>query len=674
MLLLVEPLGRGLVNLSYDLPYALRPKIPAEEVTLVYLDVESHARLGQTSQQNWNRAIHARLIDKLTALGARTIAFDIVFLARTNLTDEDRALVNAAKRSGRVVTAAKDATGVVDGEPGLLRRAQPPFPELEEVVSWGIVAVATGDSVIRQNHFLKDLDAPSFAWRTAKMAFPGLTAAPYERRWLNYYGPPGYLPHYSYADVLNNQVDHGAFSNRVVLVGSNFDIGPSGAKPTDYFPTPYSLWTGTQAPGVEVNATAVLNLLRGEWLKRTSTASEIGWILLAGLGLGGGFSLLRPFVAVGAAALCCLLIGTAACYSVWAHGIWFPWMIICVAQIPLATAWSVLAHTRRLSGEKAALEEALSRAESRDAMVSAADMLASARLTPAQSAGNSAIEFPPVQQARDVPVAGIDIPDYTLVRQIGKGAYGEVWLARTIIGTHHAAKIVHRDRFAEAAPFEREFNGLRRFAPISRAHPGFVQVLHIGRTVKPECIYYLMELGDDEVRGQDINPADYQPRNLAKELKKHQRVPLPELVRLALQVSDAVAYLHERGLIHRDIKPSNIIFVNGHAKLADIGLVTEMAVEGRDVSCIGTMGYMPPEGPGTPGADVYSLGKVLYQAATGMAVSRFPELPSVVMQGDRDPLFQKLNQIINQACLPDPKARYRTARELHGALSALCAS
>jgi serine/threonine protein kinase len=68
------------------------------------------------------------------------------------------------------------------------------------------------------------------------------------------------------------------------------------------------------------------------------------------------------------------------------------------------------------------------------------------------------------------------------------------------------------------------------------------------------------------------------------------------------------------GLVHRDIKPSNIIFVNGALKLADVGCVTDLG--DAAMSYVRTEGFIPPEGPGTMQADIYSLGKVLYEIST----------------------------------------------------------
>ena len=62
------------------------------------------------------------------------------------------------------------------------------------------------------------------------------------------------------------------------------------------------------------------------------------------------------------------------------------------------------------------------------------------------------------------------IPDYELVRCIGGGSYGDVWLARSVMGTYRAVKVVYRKRFEHRRPYEREFDGIRKFEPVSRTH------------------------------------------------------------------------------------------------------------------------------------------------------------------------------------------------------------
>ena len=96
------------------------------------------------------------------------------------------------------------------------------------------------------------------------------------------------------------------------------------------------------------------------------------------------------------------------------------------------------------------------------------------------------------------------IPDLELLRPIAAGSYGEVWLARSIVGTLRAVKIVRRDRFERAEDFDREFKGLQKFEPISRTHDGLVDILHIGRHESEGWFHYVMELADDAAK----NPND----------------------------------------------------------------------------------------------------------------------------------------------------------------------
>jgi TolB-like protein/Tfp pilus assembly protein PilF len=248
-----------------------------------------------------------------------------------------------------------------------------------------------------------------------------------------------------------------------------------------------------------------------------------------------------------------------------------------------------------------------------------------------------------------------DIPDYEMLRRIGRGSYGDVWLARGITGIYRAIKVVWRDRFADAAPFEREFKGLKEFAAISLGESIQLALLHIGRSDEGGYFYYVMELADDADRGRDIVPASYVPLTLTEARKRRGRLPAAECVGIGVELGRVLAGLHQRGLIHRDIKPSNIIFVGGVAKLADIGLVTPA---GDASTFVGTEGFVPPEGPGSASADVFALGKLLYELSTGHDRQEFPKLPAEVRRlPDREALFE-LNEIIVRACERDAAKRY----------------
>src|SRR4029453_3650770 len=89
-----------------------------------------------------------------------------------------------------------------------------------------------------------------------------------------------------------------------------------------------------------------------------------------------------------------------------------------------------------------------------------------------------------------------DVPDHELFRLIGRGSYGEVWLARSVVGTFRAVKIVYRNAFDRLRPYEREFPGIQKFEPNSRSHEGLVDILQIGRNEAEGYFYYVMELAE----------------------------------------------------------------------------------------------------------------------------------------------------------------------------------
>lgn len=275
-----------------------------------------------------------------------------------------------------------------------------------------------------------------------------------------------------------------------------------------------------------------------------------------------------------------------------------------------------------------------------------------------------------------------EIPDHKLLKFIGKGAYGEVWLARSATGSFRAVKVVYQNTFEDLRPYEREFRGILEFEPISRTHSAQVDILHVGKNEEAGYFYYVMELADDVSSGsladsnnsqskdngsstyRKTNSVDvnhYSPRTLRFELKQRGRLPPMECLQIAESLTDALTHLHAHGLVHRDIKPSNVIFVRGRAKLADIGLV---APSDATLTFVGTEGYVPPEGPGKVQADIYSLGKVLYEMATGNDRHEFPKPPREIEKSAEHALFLELNAILLKASEDALKMRYQSASEL----------
>lgn len=241
-----------------------------------------------------------------------------------------------------------------------------------------------------------------------------------------------------------------------------------------------------------------------------------------------------------------------------------------------------------------------------------------------------------------------------------------MFLARSVTGNFRAVKVVRREDFERERTFEREFEGIQHYEKVSQDHPGLVDVLHAGRNEKEGYYYYVMELADDVETGSEIDVERYTPRTLSADLKQHRLRSVKECVSVGALLAEALGHLHTAGLTHRDVKPSNVIFVKGVAKLADVGLVASTGQR----TFVGTEGYVPPEGPGTALADLYSLAMVLYEMGTGKDRLEFPELPTnmeLPPTVNRDE-WRSLNAVICRAGAPDPRRRFENGAALAAAL------
>ena len=197
---------------------------------------------------------------------------------------------------------------------------------------------------------------------------------------------------------------------------------------------------------------------------------------------------------------------------------------------------------------------------------------------------------------------------FEVVRLLGKGAMGEVYLGRDVrLGREVALKVVHSgSAFGDEAQarFEREAQ-----AAAALNHPHVVTVYEFG---EDEGIHYLvMELVD----GEDFEA-----------LIREGKSPKAELLEALAQVCEGLAYAHARGVVHRDIKPSNVLVARHggrpHAKLMDFG-VAQMGLSSltQTGTWMGTVNYMAPEyldtGRATASSDLFAVGVILYEIVTG---------------------------------------------------------
>jgi len=634
----LEMVMPGLAYLSYDLTFFFQPRDIPTEAVIVSMDDRSRAALNPDSPERWSRGVHADLLDKVFRLGADAVVLDILFEGQGPDPEADARLAQAlARHADRVVLAAewkvveKSESGQVALETWIT-----PWRGLGTNLLWGLVNFARDrDGAIRRLWVEPEDRYESLAQRTLLM-YAGDAGPEDHEWWFHYYGPRNTLNAIDYDRVFQQPDEEtNLYAGKVLFVGAN----PDAPGLQDEFKTPFTRWTGVTESGVTLHATAFLNLLHQDALKRLWPGWELLVLVLSGAVLGFALAWLRPGWSLWAALV--LVCGVMLC-GTWfarAESVWMNWAVIALVQIPAATLWSFASHARLLVQEKKELET----------------ILEQTRLRPSTST-NAQQRMP-------------DIPDHELLKCVGRGAYGEVWLARDVLGIYHAVKVVFRKTFLESAPFEREFRGIKKFTPVSRQHPGWVDILHVGRNDEAGYFFYIMEAGDDVERVQDINPETYEPRNLSGDLTQGQ-LPVPRCIDLGIALAEALHHLHGNGLIHRDIKPSNVIFVRGQPKFADIGLVTDIASQ-SDVSRIGTEGYMAPEGPGTPASDVYSLGKLLYEAGLGRDPRAFPEMPTRMFDlPDEDPAH-RLYAVVARACESDPQRRFQTATELRDALQAL---
>jgi len=248
------------------------------------------------------------------------------------------------------------------------------------------------------------------------------------------------------------------------------------------------------------------------------------------------------------------------------------------------------------------------------------------------------------------------IGSYTLIAKLGRGGFGEVWLAEKrsqLVTKKVALKLPHEDQV--------NIDAIRQEAELWEQASGHANVLPI--------------IDADVIDGQVVIVSEFADGgSLADRLKTYGKPPPKLAVELTIGILSGLEFLHRRKIIHRDIKPANILLQGATPRLADFGISRAMQTTAVSSAIIGTDAYMSPEsfdGKRSIQTDIWSVGVVLYQLLAGSLP--FPqEHPSermfAIFAKDFAPLPpeipQNLQHIVQKALAKQPENRYQTTSEM----------
>lgn len=609
---------------TVDVRFSLRGRQPPP-ATVVVVGIDNDS-LGQLPRYPFSRRLHARVLEKLHAAGARLVVYDVSF-DRPTTAAADEALFEAARRAAPVVFATSlispsGATEVLGGNANL--------------ASIGDQAAAAdllpdADGVLR--HTLAEVNGlPTVAAAVART----LNTRPSSRGrlrggWIAFRGPPGTLRTLSFVQVLRGNFDPASVRGKVVVVGATAPV----------LQDLHSTAAGSPMSGPEVQGEAIATALAGFPL-RSPSGVVTGLIIVM-------LALLVPLAGIRLETVAACLVGFGA-----------------------IAVWSVAAQLAFNSGVMLDYGDpllALALGTAGTAIIGMwQDSRERRRLRMLFAAGSTAI----VEQVLHVPgerrlEPTAIIAGYRLERVVGRGGMGVVYQATQLaLERPVAIKLIAAER-AQDPVFRERFTVESRIAS-SIEHANVIPVYEAGED--DGLLFIAMRLVDGVDLAQLLDAAGaLEPTRTAH---------------LISQVAGALDAAHARDLVHRDVKPANILLTLDepeHAYLTDFGVAKPIGALTRVTRVgqwVGTLDYMAPEQIRgetlDAGADIYALTGLLYHCLTGQTafpretdaatiwahMSATPLPPSSL----RPDLPQELDEVIACGLAKDPAERFASASEL----------
>ena len=533
---------------------------------------------------------------------------------------------------------------------------------------------------------------------------------------ISFKGPRNSFKKFSFFDVLNDKIPPSVFKNKLVL------LSPSAAGIMNPLSTP----TDPTMPVGEFSAHTIWSILNKQFIQKPAWAdlTEVALVLVLGAIIALALPRLKALIAgiVFLLLLLVMVIGTVSAFA--SSGLWIPTMypllelVIGYIGVVSLSYFVTETHKEKVEGESAETNRMLGLSFQSQGMLDMAfDKFRRVPVNPEMKdiLYNLALDYERKRQLNkaaavyeyiethdakfkdvrerkqkliqasetmvfgdgflgggskdnELSTSGTGVRPtlgrYEIMKQLGKGAMGIVYLGRdprinrtTAIKTFRFTDEFDPDDVDEMK--EKFFREAESAGTLS--HPNIVTIYDAGD--EHDLAYIAMEY----LEGEDLD----------RYIKKDHLLPMRKVIDIVADIADGLNYAHERGIVHRDIKPANVMLLkNGVIKITDFGIARITATSKTQTGIVkGTPYYMSPEqfsGQKVDGrSDIFSLGVMMYQLLTG-SLPFYADNPAALMNKimnvpHPDPrkinprIVKPLVLILNKALTKDREKRYQKA-------------